>query len=250
MDWWRKLRKNPLARLGAIILIIFYVTVVFADFVAPYNPYDSQTDGSLLPPTTIHWGSSEGKWLGAYVYPTTQGPTDLETGDRLLSVNSQEPSPIRFFVKGSTYDLFKITLPWFLITSNPSQINVLFLFKIPLPFSLEYAELTIFPGIPVDRHLFGTIGSGTINLLGTDEQGRDEFSRLLFGGRISLFIGLVGISISFPLGMLVGGISGYFGGWIDGILMRLVEVLMTIPLIYLLISLAAVLPSDLTSTQS
>ena len=211
MDWWRKLRKNPLARLGAIILIIFYVTVIFADFVAPYNPYASQTDGSLLPPTTIHWGSSDGEWLGAFVYPTTQGATDLETGDRLLSVNTQEPSPIRFFVKGSTY--------------------------------------TIFPSIPVNRHLFGTIGSGTINLLGTDEQGRDEFSRLIFGGRISLFIGLVGISISFPLGMLVGGISGYFGGWIDGILMRLVEVLMTIPLIYLLISLAAVLPSDLTSTQ-
>ncbi len=227
MDWWRKLRKNPLARFGAIILIIFYLTVIFADFVAPYNPYASQTDGSLLPPTTIHWGSSNGEWLGAYVYPTTQGPTDLETGDRLLSVNTQEPSPIRFFVKGSSYDLFKITLP----------------------FPPKFEEVTIFPGIRVERHLFGTIGPGKINLLGTDEQGRDQFSRLIFGGRISLFIGLVGITISFPLGMLVGGISGYFGGWIDGILMRLVEVLMTIPGIYLLISLAAVLPPSLSSTQ-
>lgn len=227
MDWWRKLKKNPLARLGAVVLIVFYVTVIFADFVAPYNPYSSQTDGSLLPPTTIHWGSSEGEWLGAYVYPTTQGATDLETGDRLLSINTQEPSPIRFFVKGSTYNLFKVTLP--------------------LPPKFE--GVTIFPGIDFDRHLFGTIGPGKINLLGTDEQGRDEFSRLVFGGRISLFIGLVGITISFPLGMLVGGISGYFGGWVDGILMRLVEVLMTIPGIYLLIALAAVLPPSLSSTQ-
>ena len=85
--------------------------------------------------------------------------------------------------------------------------------------------------------------------MGTDEQGRDEFSRLLFGGRVSLFIGLVGITISFPLGMLVGGISGYFGGWIDGVLMRLVEVLMTIPGIYLLVALAAILPSGLSSAQ-
>jgi peptide/nickel transport system permease protein len=97
--------------------------------------------------------------------------------------------------------------------------------------------------------LFGTIGEGRINLLGTDEQGRDQFSRLLFGGRISLFIGLVGILISFPLGMLIGGIAGYFGGLIDSILMRLVEVLMTIPTIYLLVALAAVLPPSLSSSQ-
>jgi peptide/nickel transport system permease protein len=101
----------------------------------------------------------------------------------------------------------------------------------------------------LNRHLFGTIGTGKLNLLGTDEQGRDQFSRLIHGGKISLFIGLVGIAISFPLGMFVGGISGYFGGWIDSILMRIVEVLMTIPGIYLLVALAAVLPPSLTSTQ-
>jgi peptide/nickel transport system permease protein len=107
----------------------------------------------------------------------------------------------------------------------------------------------IFSGIEGDRHLFGTVGPAKINLLGTDEQGRDQFSRLVFGGRISLFIGLVGIIISFPLGMAVGGIAGYFGGWIDALLMRLVEVLMTIPGIYLLVALAAVLPPGLSSAQ-
>lgn len=227
MDWWRKLKHNPLARFGAILLIVFYLVVIFADFVAPYDPYDFQTDGSLLPPTTIYWRTPEGKFLGPHVYPTTLGPTDLNTGDRELKVDWQQPSPLRLFTKGKPYNLFQI--------------------RLPLP--PQFEEVTIFPGIPFDRHLFGAKGSGKINLLGTDEQGRDEFSRIIFGGRISLFIGLVGIIISFPLGLLIGGISGYFGGWIDAILMRLVEVLMTIPGIYLLVALAAVLPPGLSSAQ-
>jgi peptide/nickel transport system permease protein len=231
MDWWQKLKHNPLARFGAILLLIFYVVVIFADFVAPYNPYASQLDGSLLPPTTIYWrsqeGASQGEWIGPHVYSTTQSKTDLETGDRKLIVDYKNPSPVSFFAKGEPYRLFQIQLP--------------------LP--PNYEEVEIFPGIPFDRHLFTTQGTGKLNLLGTDEQGRDVFSRLIFGGRISLFIGLVGIIVSFPLGMLIGGISGYFGGWLDAILMRLVEVLMTIPGLYLLVALAAVLPPGLTSAQ-
>lgn len=198
MDWWKKLKNNPLARFGAILLLIFYLSVIAADFVAPYDPYASQQDGSLLPPTQIYWRNQQGEWIGPHVYPTTQSKTDIKTGDRQLIVDYQYSSPVRFLVNG---------------------------------------------------HLFGTEGKGNLNLLGTDEQGRDQFSRLIYGGRISLFIGLVGIVISFPLGMLIGGISGYFGGWLDAVLMRLVEVLMTIPGLYLLVALAAVLPPSLSSAQ-
>ena len=227
MNWWSKLKKNPLARLGAIILICFYSLVILADFIAPYDPYVAQENGSLLPPSNIYWLTQSKKFIGPHVYPTIQGKTDLNTGDRSLEVDYSKPSSIRLFVKGDDYQFLQI--------------------KLPLP--PKFAEVEIFPGFKLDRHLFGTIGEGRINLLGTDEQGRDQLSRLLYGGRISLFIGLIGILISFPLGMFIGGIAGYFGGIIDNILMRLVEVLMTIPGIYLLVALAAVLPASLSSSQ-
>ena len=228
MNWWQKLKKNPLARSGAIVLIVFYVLVIFADFFAPYDPYSSQFNGSLLPPTPIYWRTPDGNWTAPYVYPVTQGQTELATGDRELIVDYQNPSPVRLFVRGSSYDFLQLKLP----------------------FPPSFREITIFEGIPANLHLFGTTGEARINILGTDEQARDQFSRLLFGGRISLFIGLVGVIISFPLGMLIGGIAGYFGGAWDAVLMRLVEVLMTIPGIYLLISLAAVIPPGLSSAQT
>lgn len=226
MNWWQRLKKNPLARFGAILLLIFYLAVVAADFVAPYDPYDSQANGSLLPPTQVYWRNQAGQFVGPHVYPTTQGKTELETGDRKLIVDRQKPAWLRLFVKGSPYQLFKLS--------------------VPLPPTFDDVE--IFSGIPANLHLFGTTGAARFNLLGTDEQGRDQFTRLLFGGRISLSIGLLGIAITFPLGMMIGGISGYFGSWTDSIIMRLVEVLMTIPTLYLLVALAAVLPPGLSSS--
>ncbi len=235
MNWWKRLKNNALARIGAIILVIFYVLVIGAEFVAPYDPYFSQPDGALLPPTQVYWNDQKsGQFIGPHVYPTTQGPVDLETGDRKLIVDYSQPSPIRLFISGDEYRLLQIKLPL------PTQFS----FSDP-----KVQEVTLFPGIPGNWHLFGTTGPGKWNLLGTDDQARDQFSRLVHGGRISLSIGLVGIAISFPLGMLVGGISGYFGGWTDVFLMRLVEVLMTIPSIYLLVALAAVLPAGLSSAQ-
>jgi peptide/nickel transport system permease protein len=234
MNWWRKLKNNRLARLGAIILILFYLVAIFAEFVAPYDPYSSQKDGSLLPPTAIHWQNQQGQGIGPHVYPTTQGALSLETGDRALKVDRSKPSPLRLFAKGTDYQFLQVKLP------------------LPTQFSLsdpKFEEIELFPGIKGNLHLFGTADQTRFNLLGTDEQARDQFSRLVYGSRISLSIGLIGVLISFPLGMLVGGISGYFGGWLDSALMRISEVLMTIPSIYLLISLAAVLPPGMTSAQ-
>ncbi len=96
--------------------------------------------------------------------------------------------------------------------------------------------------VPCDRHLFGVEGDGRIFLLGTDQFGRDVFSRLLFGGRISLSIGLVGILLSFTFGMIVGGVSGYFGGAVDTGIMRFTELIMSIPALYLILSLRASFP--------
>jgi peptide/nickel transport system permease protein len=232
MDWWQRLRKNRLAWFGALLLAIFYLAVIFAEFVAPYDSYQSQPDGALLPPTQIHWQDKNGQFIGPHVYPTTQGAVDLKTGDRELKIDRDKPSPVRLFVQGDPYRILQVKLPL------PTQF----------PFG-KFEEKEIFPGIPGNLHLFGADGAGRINLLGTDEAARDQFSRLLHGGRISLTIGLIGIAISFPLGMLVGGISGYFGGWVDTILMRLAEVVMTIPSLYLLVALAAVLPPQLNSAQ-
>ncbi|NEQ46832.1 MAG: ABC transporter permease [Leptolyngbya sp. SIOISBB] len=235
MTWWQKLRKNSLAQVGALILLMFYLIVFLAEFTAPYDPYFSEPSASLLPPTAVYWRhQTTGEFLGPHVYPTTQGPVSIETGEREVFIDFEQPSPIRLLVKGDEYRWLRLELP------------------LPTKFSLSepsFDEVEILPGISGNVHLFGTVGPGRWNILGTDEQARDQLSRLIYGGRISLSIGLIGIALSFPLGMLVGGLAGYFGGWIDAVLMRLVEVIMTIPAIFLLVALAAVLPATLSSTQ-
>ena len=111
MNWWQQLKRNGLARVGAIALVLMYLTVIAAEFMAPYDPYVSQDDGSLLPPTAIHWIERDGKFIGAHVYPTTQGQTDINTGDRLLKVDKSKPSSINLFVRGDSYKLFPISIP-------------------------------------------------------------------------------------------------------------------------------------------
>ena len=119
----------------------------------------------------------------------------------------------------------------------------------PLRWFVRGAPYRLFGVIPTRRHLFGVDPPGRVYLLGSDPLGRDVFSRLLFGSQISLTVGLVGIAISFTIGMLLGGISGYFGGWVDTIIMRATELLLTIPALYLLIALRSIFPVSLPSQQ-
>lgn len=130
---------------------------------------------------------------------------------KVYEPDSTKRYPIRFFVKGTTYRLFGI--------------------------------------IPCSIHLFGVDGPSKIFLFGSDLHGRDIFSRLLYGARISLSISIVGVLLSFLIGLIMGGIAGYFGGWIDNLLMRIGEIIMSIPGIYLLLSLRAIFPTSLSSVE-
>ena len=129
---------------------------------------------------------------------------------RVYSVDKNKVYPLKFFVKGFKYKLFGI---W-----------------------------------ETDYHLFG-VEEGRIHILGADLKGRDIFSRLLYGARVSLSIGLIGVAISFLIGIIVGGISGYFSGWVDNILMRVVEMMMMVPAFYLMLALRASFPPNMSSTQ-
>jgi peptide/nickel transport system permease protein len=118
---------------------------------------------------------------------------------------------------------------------------------VPIRFLVRGARYEWLGILPSERHLFGVESGERIFLLGADASGRDVLSRLLFGGQVSLTVGLVGIAISFTIGLLLGGISGYFGGWIDTVIMRSTELMLSIPGLYLIIALRGIFPADLPS---
>ena len=141
----------------------------------------------------------------------------------------------KFHFRPFIYEKVLLDRKWTSYKDDTSKIYPVKLFIKGKPYKL-------FGLIPCERHLFGVEGDGRIFLMGTDQFGRDVFSRLLFGGRISLSVGLLGIFISFTFGMLAGGISGYFGGFVDNVIMRFTELIMSIPGLYLIISIRAAFP--------
>lgn len=209
--WWR-FRKHRLAMAAGAVVALFYLIAVGADFLATTDPNFSDARRSLMPPQRVYW--FDGGRFSPHVYAVT-GKRDLRTFKRVYTTDPSNKIPVQFFARGFTY-------------------NFLGLF-------------------PTNRHLLG-VGEGheaaeTLFILGTDVQGRDLWSRLLFATRISMSIGLVGVALSLFLGILLGGLSGYYGGFVDGLIQRFIEILRSIPTIPLWMGLAAALPRDWSILQ-
>ncbi len=202
--------KDRVAFLGVLILAVLYLMVGLADVIAPYGEQWSDRDLANAPPTPIYMISESGGITWPYVQ-RYERQFDPANLEYSFQPVIGEIHPIQLFVHGEPYQFLGI--------------------------------------IPSDIHLFGVDAPARLALLGFDMNGRDNFSRLLFGGQISLTIGFLSLFIAFPMGLIYGGISGYFGGWVDNLMMRAAEVIMSIPSLYLLITLAAIIPSSLSSTQ-
>jgi peptide/nickel transport system permease protein len=201
---WRRFSKHILAVISLWFLVLLALCAIFAEFVAPYDPFKVERLRTMAPPTGIHL-FHEGQFVGPFVY-AMERTRDPETTRVTYEPDTSEPLPIRLFIAGSDYSFFGL--------------------------------------FNTDAHLFGVDGGrrDQINLLGTDDLGRDVFSRLIHGARVSLSAGLVGVAFAFVLGLTLGSISGYFGGWIDGAIQRLMELIRSIPTIPLWMGLAAALP--------
>ncbi|NUN48654.1 MAG: ABC transporter permease [Candidatus Brocadiae bacterium] len=222
---WAKLRQHPLAGYGAMVLVVLYVAMVFADFLAPYDFETQFRTKTWHRPSVVRWTHADGSLAWPYVYNTVRvkdeafqahyveiAPENMEyLRAKLGSLLLEEPkeNPIRFFVKGDPHKLLLC--------------------------------------IPAERRLIGIDSPERSNrpalfLLGSDHLGRDMLSRLLYGARVSLTIGLMGAAITFTLGMLIGGISGYFRGWTDVSIQRLIEMIMLLPGFYIMLGLRAAIP--------
>src|SRR5713226_1578454 len=206
--WWR-FRKHKLALVSTALVLLFYVVVAFADFLAYADPRASEAQRSLIAPQVLHL-FDEGS-LSPYV-DGLAGTRDPLTFKRVYVADPSIKVRLTFFSTGFEYKLFGV--------------------------------------IPADRHLVGVTGGdnttpeNSLFLLGTDDQGRDQWSRLMYATQVSLLIGLVSVAISLFLGVLLGGLSGYVGGTTDTVIQRVIEILRSIPTIPLWMGLAASVPKD------
>jgi peptide/nickel transport system permease protein len=210
LTWWR-FRRHRLAVWSGVVVALFYLVAIFADFIATIDPHDTDAKRSYIPPTPIHWFDS-GRFA-PHVY-ALKGVRDPRTFRVVYSPDPNEKRYLGLFVRGYGYNLFGL--------------------------------------IPTERHLLG-VSNGRpqdgLFLLGTDLLGRDVWSRLLLASRTSLTIGLAGVALSLFLGVLLGGVSGFYGGWVDIVIQRVIEILRSVPTIPLWMGLAAALPSTWSVTQ-
>jgi peptide/nickel transport system permease protein len=211
--WW-KFRKNRLAVIGGIILLIYYITCIFfAEVFAPY-PKELESDYIEARPTYFQFRDDAGNFsLRPFVYGLEK-KVDLATRTRSFAYDKTTKYPVYFFVKAQPYKLLGI--------------------------------------IPTNIHLFGLDPANPdakVFLLGTDKLGRDQFSRILYGGRISLFIGLFSVAVFLFIGVTLGAISGYYGGATDIIVMRITELLSAFPQEPLFLALGAAVPVDWPATR-
>lgn len=207
---FKQLVRDKFSLIALIILLVIYFSLLFADVIAPYSKDFSDRNMSYAPPSKIFTINEQGHLSLPYTY-NYKREYDPEAMQVDYKLDRSHKYFLKLFIRGEKYKFLGL--------------------------------------IPSSRHLIGVEPSGRLYLLGTDINGRDVFSRILFGGRISMTIGFLALFVLFPIGLLYGGISGYFGGKIDTLMMRFAEAIMSIPSFYLLIILAAILPSNMTSIQ-
>lgn len=204
---WEQFSRHKSALVGGWILIFMYLSAIFAGFLAPYgiNEYRRSPTASFRPPTQVHWIDPEtGRLTRPFVYDVKES-RDPITRQRVYEEDTSTKYPIKFFVR------------------RPSQpYNILGIFK-------------------SDLRLFGVDDPARIFLWGTNNLGKDVFSRVLYGGQVSLTVGILAVWVSLFLGLLLGGLAGFYGGIVDDIIMRLVEIFAAIPGLFLLIVLASLL---------
>lgn len=190
------------------LLVLVYLSTVFAGFLAPDDPATQNRDFSFAPPTRLHFVDEAGRLhLRPFVYRLERSGDSQEYAEDRSRIY-----PVRFFVRGAPYRI-----------------------------------AGIFSG---DRHLFGTDSPSRLFLMGSDDFGRDQFSRFLHGGQISLFAGLLGAGLSLGVGTLLGGLAGYYGAWVDETIMRVAELFLALPWMYLLFAVRMALPLQIEPAQA
>jgi peptide/nickel transport system permease protein len=207
---WEQFRKHQLAIFGAIIILTLYVGAIFAPFIAPYGSAERNLSEVTRyhPPTRVYFIDPETGALNApFVYATTR-KMNPDTFQMEYTEDRSQKYPIR------------------VLTTRPDS------------------PYTIIGSLQGNLRLFSVDAPARIFLLGADGEGRDLFSRVWYGARISLTIGIVSIAISFILGLILGGLAGFYGGWADNLIMRIVEIIGAIPTLFLLITFSSLLPRN------